>query len=70
MLYMLTGAALLALGFFLGRRSSPRAVPPPPDEAQRLALQEEHDAFAQLMGYNQACAYGAQKGGGYGLFEL
>lgn len=61
MLLAITGAALLALGFALGWRLAPRtkaSVPPPPEEQELKALQEDRAAFAQLMGYNAQRAYG------------
>lgn len=64
MLLILTGAALLALGFALGWHLAPRnsvPLPPPPEEQERAALQEERAAFAQLMGYNAQRAYGAEE---------
>lgn len=59
MLDVLIGLALVALGFFMGRRSVPkRSEPPVMEEQERQRLQEDRAAFAQLMGYNADRAYG------------
>ena len=59
MLDVLIGLALLALGFYFGKKSgkeSPQlpAVP----QSELLRLQEDRQAFTQLMGYNADRAYG------------
>lgn len=64
MLLALTGAALLAVGFALGWRLSPRtkpSAPPPPAEQELKTIQEDRAAFAQLMGYNARRAYGGDE---------
>lgn len=59
MLDVLVGLALVALGFFMGRRSVPkRSEPPVMEEKELQRLQEDRAAFAQLMGYNADRAYG------------
>ncbi|MBP3634218.1 MAG: hypothetical protein J6J43_06565 [Oscillospiraceae bacterium] len=56
---VLIGLALVALGFYFGRRSvPPRAQPPAVEETELLRLQEDRTAFSQLMGYNAERAYG------------
>lgn len=60
---ILVGLVLLALGFYFGRKTMPRTVQPPAlEEAELLRLQEDRQAFSQLMGYNAEKAYG---NGGY-----
>lgn len=59
MLEVLMAAALLALGFWLGRQSRPaRPQLPVPQEQEVRRLQEDRAAFAQLMGYSAERAYG------------
>lgn len=57
---VLIALVLLALGFFMGRRSAPKKNDPPAVEEQELLrLQEDKQAFSQLMGYNAERAYGS-----------
>ena len=59
MLDVLIGLALVALGFYFGRKSVPRKVQPPSVEERELArLQEGRMAFRQLMDYSAEKAYG------------
>ena len=59
MLDVLIGLALLALGFYFGKKTgkeAPQLPAVPQSELQRL--QEDRQAFTQLMGYNADRAYG------------
>ncbi len=57
---VLIAVVLLGLGFFMGRRSAPKKTEPPTVEEQELLrLQEDKQAFSQLMGYNAERAYGS-----------
>jgi len=59
MLDVLIGAALLLLGYVLGRQKLPAVSGPPAVEEQELnRLREDRAAFTQLMGYNADRAYG------------
>ena len=59
MLDVLIGAALLLLGFALGRQKLPAVPKTPAVEEQELnRLREDRAAFTQLMGYNADRAYG------------
>jgi len=59
MLDVLIGLALVALGYWIGRKSVPeKTKPPAPEETELLRLQEDRAAFTQLMGYNVQRAYG------------
>lgn len=59
MLDVLIGLALVALGFCFGRRSVPAKPELPAMEERELQrLQEDKQAFSQLMGYNADRAYG------------
>ena len=56
---ILIAVVLLALGFFMGRKSAPKKTEPPAVEEQELLrLQEDKKAFSQLMGYTADRAYG------------
>lgn len=61
MMELLLGLALLALGFWAGRKAAGREKPPAlpaPEEQELRRMQEDRAAFAQLMGYNAQRAYG------------
>lgn len=59
MLDVLIGLALVALGFFIGRKYAPKkAEPPTVEEKELLRMQEDRAAFSRLMGYNAEQAYG------------
>lgn len=59
MLDVLIGLVLVALGVYLGRKSVRQTVQPPVQEEQELRrLQEDKQAFSQLLGYNAERAYG------------
>lgn len=66
MLEVLIGILLLALGFWVGRKTADEKKPPAPrspaaQELQRLA--EDKAAFDLLMGYSAQRAYGAEDDG-------
>ena len=60
MLDVLIGLALVALGFYFGRKSvvTKSVEPPQPEEQELRRLQEDKQAFCQLLGYNAERAYG------------
>lgn len=59
MLDVLIGLALVALGFYFGRKTLPAKPQLPAVEEQELRqLQEDKLAFSQLLGYNADRAYG------------
>ena len=59
MLDVLIGLALVALGFYVGRKQVPaKKEPPKVEEEEVQRLQEDRQAFAQLMGYSADRAYG------------
>ena len=67
MIDVLIGLALLALGFYFGRKTGaekPRL--PAVDRTEQERLAEDRQAFSQLMGYNADRAYG-KAGDGYGI---
>ena len=67
MIDVLIGLALLALGFYFGRKTAAEKPQlPAVDEAELSRLTEDHRAFSQLMGYNADRAYG-KAGDGYGI---
>ncbi len=59
MLEVLLGLALLAAGFWAGRRSV-KAAPPVAEVREAQRLQEDKAAFDLLMGYNAQRAYGGE----------
>lgn len=59
MLEVLIALALVALGYWAGRRGLPARVETPKVEEQELhRLMEDRAAFTQLMGYSPEQAYG------------
>ena len=67
MLDVLIGLALLALGFYFGRKTAEQKPQlPAVDQTELNRLQEDRRAFSQLMGYNADRAYG-KAGDGYGI---
>ena len=59
MIDVLIGLALLALGFYFGRKTAAdKPQLPAVDQTELLRLQEDRQAFSQLMGYNAERAYG------------
>ena len=59
MLDVLIALALVALGYFAGRKRLPtRAEVPPVEERELCRLREDRAAFSQLMGYSPEQAYG------------
>ena len=59
MLDVLIGLALLALGFYFGKKAAEKTPQlPAVSQAEMLRLQEDRQAFNQLMGYNADRAYG------------
>lgn len=57
MLELVLGLALLAVGFWAGRKSV-KAAPPAAEAQEVQRLQEDKAAFDLLMGYNAQRAYG------------
>ena len=61
MLDVLIGLALLALGFYFGRKvGKERPQLPAVEERELQRLQEDRQAFSQLLGYNADRAYGSE----------
>ena len=61
MVDVLIGLALLALGFYFGRKTVEKKPQlPAVDQTELLRLQEDRQAFSQLMGYNTERAYGGE----------
>lgn len=59
MVDVLIGLVLLALGFYIGRKTAEEKPKlPAVDQTELLQVQEDRQAFSQLMGYNADRAYG------------